>query len=43
SSYGLRLLCPDRPGVGLSDDVKENEQHVLKWPGPLKTSNDDIK
>ncbi|CAH1761249.1 228_t:CDS:2 [Entrophospora sp. SA101] len=36
SSYGLRLLCPDRPGVGLSDDVKENEQHVLKWPDVIE-------
>jgi hypothetical protein len=33
SSYGLRLICPDRPGVGLSDDVKVEEQQVLKWPG----------
>jgi hypothetical protein len=33
SSYGLRLICPDRPGVGLSDDVKADEQQVLKWPG----------
>ncbi|CAG8520866.1 5441_t:CDS:2 [Diversispora eburnea] len=32
SSYGLRLICPDRPGVGLSDDVKTEDQHVLKWP-----------
>ncbi|CAG8567079.1 3901_t:CDS:2 [Acaulospora morrowiae] len=32
SSYGLRLICPDRPGVGLSDDVKVEDQQVLKWP-----------
>ncbi|KAG9285207.1 hypothetical protein G9A89_004422 [Geosiphon pyriformis] len=32
SSYGLRLICPDRPGVGLSDNVKVQEQQVLKWP-----------
>ncbi|CAG8467795.1 4459_t:CDS:2, partial [Acaulospora colombiana] len=31
-SYGLRLICPDRPGIGLSDDVKTDEQDVLKWP-----------
>ncbi|CAJ0909456.1 12997_t:CDS:10 [Entrophospora sp. SA101] len=36
SSYGLRLLCPDRPGVGLSDDVKEDQQHILKWPDIIK-------
>ena len=35
SSYGLRLICPDRPGVGLSDDVKVEEQQVLKWPGNI--------
>ncbi|CAG8528818.1 11471_t:CDS:2 [Ambispora gerdemannii] len=38
SSYGLRLICPDRPGVGLSDNVKVEEQQVLKWPVTL----DDI-
>ncbi|CAG8743099.1 14127_t:CDS:2, partial [Ambispora leptoticha] len=32
ASYGLRLICPDRPGVGLSDNVKVEEQQVLKWP-----------
>ncbi|RIA86843.1 Alpha/Beta hydrolase protein [Glomus cerebriforme] len=36
SSYGLRLICPDRPGVGLSDDVKVEEQQVLKWPDVIK-------
>ncbi|CAG8666780.1 7415_t:CDS:2, partial [Acaulospora morrowiae] len=34
-SYGLRLICPDRPGIGLSDDVKSDEQEVLKWPGVI--------
>ncbi|CAG8711843.1 10505_t:CDS:1 [Racocetra fulgida] len=33
TSYGLRLICPDRPGIGLSDDVKSDDQEVLKWPG----------
>ncbi|CAG8491390.1 8340_t:CDS:2 [Paraglomus occultum] len=32
SSYGLRLICPDRPGVGLSDDVSAEDQQILKWP-----------
>ncbi|RIB04706.1 Alpha/Beta hydrolase protein [Gigaspora rosea] len=32
TSYGLRLICPDRPGIGLSDDVKSDDQEVLKWP-----------
>ncbi|CAG8600146.1 9935_t:CDS:2 [Funneliformis caledonium] len=36
SSYGLRLICPDRPGVGLSDDVKVDEQQVLKWPDVIE-------
>ncbi|RHZ51231.1 hypothetical protein Glove_481g81 [Diversispora epigaea] len=35
-SYGLRLICPDRPGIGLSDDVKSDEQEVLKWPGVIE-------
>jgi hypothetical protein len=39
SSYGLRLICPDRPGVGLSDDVKVEEQQVLKWPGNILAIN----
>ncbi|CAG8580102.1 11355_t:CDS:2 [Paraglomus brasilianum] len=32
SSYGLRLICPDRPGVGLSDDVSAEDQQILRWP-----------
>ena len=37
TSYNLRLICPDRPGIGLSDDVKAEDQQVLKWPGKKKT------
>ncbi|CAI2162353.1 12132_t:CDS:2 [Funneliformis geosporum] len=36
TSYNLRLICPDRPGIGLSDDVKAEEQQVLKWPDVIE-------
>ncbi|CAB4386972.1 unnamed protein product [Rhizophagus irregularis] len=35
-SYNLRLICPDRPGIGLSDDVKAEDQQVLKWPDVIE-------
>jgi pimeloyl-ACP methyl ester carboxylesterase len=31
-TLGLRLITPDRPGVGESDPVDETEQAVLNWP-----------
>ncbi|RIA83298.1 Alpha/Beta hydrolase protein [Glomus cerebriforme] len=36
TSYNLRLICPDRPGIGLSDDVKAEDQQVLKWPDVIE-------
>lgn len=34
-SLGLRLITPDRPGVGDSEAIPENERTVLSWPGKL--------
>lgn len=31
-TLGLRLITPDRPGVGESDPIDENERAVLNWP-----------
>ncbi|KAF8461862.1 hypothetical protein BDZ91DRAFT_797636 [Kalaharituber pfeilii] len=31
-SLGLRLITPDRPGVGDSDPIDESERTVLNWP-----------
>lgn len=31
-TLGLRLITPDRPGVGESDGIDENERTVLNWP-----------
>ncbi|KAI5851963.1 Alpha/Beta hydrolase protein [Tricharina praecox] len=31
-TLGLRLITPDRPGVGESDSIDENERAVLNWP-----------
>lgn len=31
-SLGLRLITPDRPGVGESDAIVESERTVLNWP-----------
>ncbi|KAI5805445.1 Alpha/Beta hydrolase protein [Peziza echinospora] len=31
-SLGLRLITPDRPGVGESDGIDESERTVLNWP-----------
>lgn len=31
-SLGLRLITPDRPGVGESDPIDESERTVLSWP-----------
>lgn len=31
-SLGLRLITPDRPGVGESDAIDESERTVLNWP-----------
>lgn len=32
-SLGLRLITPDRPGVGDSEAIPESERTVLSWPG----------
>ncbi|RPA81678.1 alpha/beta-hydrolase, partial [Ascobolus immersus RN42] len=32
SSLHLRLITPDRPGVGDSDPIPESERTVLNWP-----------
>ncbi|KAF3940480.1 hypothetical protein ABW19_dt0205909 [Dactylella cylindrospora] len=34
-SLGLRLITPDRPGVGESDAIPESERTVLSWPGAI--------
>ncbi|KAF3932044.1 hypothetical protein ABW20_dc0104636 [Dactylellina cionopaga] len=34
-SLGLRLITPDRPGVGESDAIPENERTVLSWPDDI--------
>jgi len=31
-TLGLRLITPDRPGVGESDSIDESERAVLNWP-----------
>lgn len=31
-TLGLRLITPDRPGVGESDPIDESERTVLTWP-----------
>ncbi|RPB05358.1 alpha/beta-hydrolase [Choiromyces venosus 120613-1] len=31
-TLGLRLITPDRPGVGESEGIDENERTVLNWP-----------
>lgn len=31
-TLGLRLITPDRPGVGESDAIDESERTVLNWP-----------
>ncbi|KAI5805942.1 Alpha/Beta hydrolase protein [Geopyxis carbonaria] len=31
-TLGLRLITPDRPGVGESEAISENERTVLNWP-----------
>lgn len=31
-TLGLRLITPDRPGVGESDPIDETERTVLNWP-----------
>lgn len=31
-TLGLRLITPDRPGVGESDPIEEAERTVLNWP-----------
>ncbi|KAA8898356.1 hypothetical protein FN846DRAFT_962481 [Sphaerosporella brunnea] len=31
-TLGLRLITPDRPGVGESDPIDESERAVLNWP-----------
>lgn len=31
-TLGLRLITPDRPGVGESDSIDEAERTVLNWP-----------
>jgi pimeloyl-ACP methyl ester carboxylesterase len=32
ATLGLRLITPDRPGVGESDAIDESERAVLNWP-----------
>ncbi|EPS36185.1 hypothetical protein H072_10332 [Dactylellina haptotyla CBS 200.50] len=34
-SLGLRLITPDRPGVGESDAIPESERTVLSWPDDI--------
>ncbi|KAF8420872.1 Alpha/Beta hydrolase protein [Tirmania nivea] len=35
-SLGLRLITPDRPGVGESDPIDESERTVLSWPDDVQ-------
>jgi len=33
SSFGLRIITPDRPGIGLSDEIRPSPKKVLAWAG----------
>jgi hypothetical protein len=33
SSFGLRIITPDRPGIGLSDELRPSPKKVLAWAG----------
>lgn len=33
TSFGLRIITPDRPGIGLSDEIKPSPKKVLAWAG----------
>jgi hypothetical protein len=43
TSFGLRIITPDRPGIGLSDEIRPSPKKVLAWAGiyPLKFSSDN--
>lgn len=37
TSFGLRIITPDRPGIGLSDEIRPSPKKVLAWAGtPVK-------
>jgi hypothetical protein len=33
ASFGLRIITPDRPGIGLSDEIRPSPKKVLAWAG----------
>ena len=33
TSFGLRIITPDRPGIGLSDEIRPSPKKVLAWAG----------
>jgi hypothetical protein len=33
TSFGLRIITPDRPGIGLSDEIRQSPKKVLAWAG----------
>jgi hypothetical protein len=33
TSFGLRIITPDRPGIGLSEEIRPSPKKVLAWAG----------